>query len=372
MGGSCCTTKDERDCDSHMRKIILSFKFNTKSYLEMYKEIRMKAVNDFIKVKEFYELCENMDLLSPEQDIKKIQEGIFKSYFQVTKAKKINIYELLLILLPLLNNTDNKNKALKEITSRLTYKKEKTKKEVIMFYYSFATIFITKAVAYTISKDVHLKRTYENILFEYKVKLSTVYSEAIIKKEVDELFGFEKNIDDSKESEDKVDPSTAISIIEEVPEEDDFFGDNNSSEKSDSQLDKELLESIKFKDEKANNNTLNKNLTCVKFDLESKSNQSSGDIVLYTPLKSKSEKQIPSKTLMNNTKEEQMKASKFSTQVLNKQKDKEKYESSQIKKKTKSITESIIFDKAMTDIFEIRSYFESKSTYNLMHTKNSI
>ena len=191
MGGSCCTERYGVDCNNHMRNILLKFQFKSMSYLEMYKELKMRAVNDYIRVKDFYKICK--DLLSSEPETRKLQEGIFKSYFQITKSNEINIYELLLILLPLLNNTDNKNKAFKEIQTYLTKKKKKSKQEVLMFYYSFHTIFITKAVANTLNKYDESKKTEEikEIINLYKSQLFYSYTEENIKIEVDNLLFYD-------------------------------------------------------------------------------------------------------------------------------------------------------------------------------------
>lgn len=193
MGSTNCCTKREYELRSEdlFANIILSFQLNEYSYFEMLKKLKCLSIHDCIKVKDFMKFIKRY--FSSDSETKLFQEEIFNKYFTLAKVTEINIYEVMLILLPYLNYNDNKVQAIKDIVTYLGQKRYlKTKREVITFYYSFNLIFITKAVGYFISQDSYLKVKYADILFEIKFNLSEVFNEANVDKEINHIFNFEK------------------------------------------------------------------------------------------------------------------------------------------------------------------------------------
>jgi len=194
MGNACCNSEPQTvTCEDLIRKIVLSFNFKKFSYWEMFKELRKYSIEDFLQVRDFMKILEQFLSIDPEMRLFQVQ--LFKGYFRVNKCKEVNIYEAILILLPHLNNSDNKKRAFKDVVFYLSQKKySRTKREIVYFFYYFNAIFFTKMTAFVISADSKLKTKYENILFEMKILLTTIYTEENIKKELQSLFKYETEI----------------------------------------------------------------------------------------------------------------------------------------------------------------------------------
>lgn len=122
------------------------------------------------------------------------QRQIFTKYFEINKIQEINIYELLLILLPFLDSKHNKTQSLKDIVKYFSQKKYlKSKRQILTFLYSFIIIFFTKTIGMTMENNPYLKSKYETLLFEIKLNLAFTFNEKNVKNEIDNLLFYEKD-----------------------------------------------------------------------------------------------------------------------------------------------------------------------------------